>query len=296
MEDMAAARTFRAVGFMDESPLCEGGAAAARRRRLEIIRFKQYITTGTAAFPEPEPAVKRKRPMTSQSYHTSRSHAGEDLADDSSSVNSSLPEFPASPSQSAPDSPHDVGGHRNIINIISSSNDVVSVTSEAPDVQASEGSQGEGACVPLNSSVSQQRDTEMLMIGEDADSTPDVNPQLSVDLQEQELPATTGYVDPGSGSSRGSSRQNECPPHGLVSVCGRRRAMEDFVCVVPSFMSSPCGAMGRCSCDPALNVSEAKSAFHFFGVFDGHGGPQVGGLCALCVVNTSEVVVDAADS
>eukprot|EP00246_Nothoceros_aenigmaticus_P015784 TRINITY_DN680_c0_g1_i1.p1 TRINITY_DN680_c0_g1~~TRINITY_DN680_c0_g1_i1.p1 ORF type:complete len:328 (+),score=25.32 TRINITY_DN680_c0_g1_i1:80-985(+) len=56
--------------------------------------------------------------------------------------------------------------------------------------------------------------------------------------------------------------------------------MEDFVAVVPSFMSAPCCVMGGCFCDPARNLPEVNSAFHFFGVYDGHGGPQVASFCA----------------
>ncbi|GLJ38301.1 hypothetical protein SUGI_0779750 [Cryptomeria japonica] len=48
-----------------------------------------------------------------------------------------------------------------------------------------------------------------------------------------------------------------CPPHGCVSVCGRRREMEDATAIVPSF-------------------SEGR---HFFAVYDGHGGSRVAFLC-----------------
>ena len=53
---------------------------------------------------------------------------------------------------------------------------------------------------------------------------------------------------------------SSCPPHGAVSVCGRRRNMEDFVHIAPEFVSDPKNPGG---------------ALHFFGVFDGHGGSQV---------------------
>lgn len=59
------------------------------------------------------------------------------------------------------------------------------------------------------------------------------------------------------------------PPHGAVSVCGRRRNMEDFVDIAPDFVPDSTNPGG---------------ALHFFGVFDGHGGHQV----RICVETLSE--------
>ncbi|MED6192571.1 hypothetical protein PIB30_117670 [Stylosanthes scabra] len=53
----------------------------------------------------------------------------------------------------------------------------------------------------------------------------------------------------------------EYPKFGVTSVCGRRRDMEDSVCVRPSF------------CD------ESHRGFHYFGVFDGHGCSHVATMC-----------------
>lgn len=50
----------------------------------------------------------------------------------------------------------------------------------------------------------------------------------------------------------------DCPKFGVTSVCGRRRDMEDSVCVQPSFTSH---------------------GFHYFGVFDGHGCSHVAMMC-----------------
>eukprot|EP01018_Ginkgo_biloba_P000467 Gb_30416 [translate_table: standard] len=55
--------------------------------------------------------------------------------------------------------------------------------------------------------------------------------------------------------------REQCPPHGCVSVCGRRREMEDAISVLPAF------------------VDFLDRKFHFFGVFDGHGGSQAAFLC-----------------
>lgn len=49
------------------------------------------------------------------------------------------------------------------------------------------------------------------------------------------------------------------PRHGGVSVCGRRREMEDAITILPSFADD-----GR---------------LHFFGVYDGHGGTHAALLC-----------------
>ncbi|XP_078178058.1 putative protein phosphatase 2C 30 [Carex rostrata] len=50
------------------------------------------------------------------------------------------------------------------------------------------------------------------------------------------------------------------PRHGMSSVCGRRRDMEDAVSVHPNFV-------------------EIGSAYHFYGVFDGHGCCHVANSC-----------------
>jgi hypothetical protein len=59
----------------------------------------------------------------------------------------------------------------------------------------------------------------------------------------------------------------DCPPHGLVSVCGRRREMEDAVAAFPSLVQFPP--------IPALQAVTEEAPLHFFGVYDGHGGSQV---------------------
>ncbi|MED6191951.1 hypothetical protein PIB30_005427 [Stylosanthes scabra] len=53
----------------------------------------------------------------------------------------------------------------------------------------------------------------------------------------------------------------EYPKFGVTSVCGRRRDMEDSVCVRPSF------------------CYESHRGFHYFGVFDGHGCSHVATMC-----------------
>lgn len=57
---------------------------------------------------------------------------------------------------------------------------------------------------------------------------------------------------------------DECPKFGHSSICGRRRDMEDFVAIHPSF------------CNKARGDS---SEFHYFGVYDGHGCSHVSKRC-----------------
>ncbi|KAJ7535152.1 hypothetical protein O6H91_12G021000 [Diphasiastrum complanatum] len=74
-------------------------------------------------------------------------------------------------------------------------------------------------------------------------------------------------------------KSSSCPPHGLVSLCGRRREMEDAVAAVPSFLHARSDVAG-----PSCNYCSSKgskelSSLHFFGVYDGHGGSQASLLC-----------------
>lgn len=72
---------------------------------------------------------------------------------------------------------------------------------------------------------------------------------------------------------------DRCPQFGSLSVCGRRREMEDTYTVEPDFVLLPCDAMGGCNCVDRLLC--ACSAFHFFGVYDGHGGTQAASFCKV---------------
>jgi len=91
---------------------------------------------------------------------------------------------------------------------------------------------------------------------------------------------------------------DHCPSNGVLSVCGRRREMEDAVSMVPAFAIVPCcssvGCVGvhQASTGGAAAVpghaSEGKCQFHLFAVYDGHGGSQAANFCALHLAQTLE--------
>uniref|UniRef100_A0A0D6QVK3 protein-serine/threonine phosphatase n=1 Tax=Araucaria cunninghamii TaxID=56994 RepID=A0A0D6QVK3_ARACU len=84
------------------------------------------------------------------------------------------------------------------------------------------------------------------------------------------LPLDSGRLEENGGASPprvaeesvGCYDDFACPEHGMVSVCGRRREMEDAVAILPAFSSA-----------------KNSSALHFFGVYDGHGGSQAALYC-----------------
>ncbi|KAK8945616.1 Protein phosphatase 2C 37 [Platanthera guangdongensis] len=61
-----------------------------------------------------------------------------------------------------------------------------------------------------------------------------------------------------------STFSNECPLYGVMSVCGRRRDMEDSISVHPDMLQ---------------HTSQTKGIYHFFAVFDGHGCSHVAVSC-----------------
>eukprot|EP00250_Pteridium_aquilinum_P012650 c20856_g2_i2 orf=41-1594(+) len=69
-----------------------------------------------------------------------------------------------------------------------------------------------------------------------------------------------------------SSRGN--PLSGKVSICGRRREMEDTAVIVPSFARVPHGVVTN------GEMESEMMDLHFYGVYDGHGGSQASNYCA----------------
>lgn len=74
----------------------------------------------------------------------------------------------------------------------------------------------------------------------------------------------------GSGVPSDCFASSECPSHGMVSLCGRRREMEDAVVSKDSFVKLPCNEVGGCDA-----AGLEATPLHYFGVYDGHGGSQV---------------------
>ena len=89
-----------------------------------------------------------------------------------------------------------------------------------------------------------------------------------------------------------------CPKNGVMSVCGRRREMEDAVAMVPAFAIVPCNSAVGCKGkggaegggggkeDVGMTDGDGEGGggggdgsslcqVHLFSVFDGHGGSQV---------------------
>eukprot|EP00249_Psilotum_nudum_P022549 c28559_g1_i3 orf=1153-2712(-) len=83
---------------------------------------------------------------------------------------------------------------------------------------------------------------------------------------------------PGSSEVLRSTVWDSCPPHGVTSIIGRRREMEDEVAIVPSFLTLPWELVGNCPANMSKGLEEC-SAFHFFGVYDGHGGVKAARFC-----------------
>lgn len=68
----------------------------------------------------------------------------------------------------------------------------------------------------------------------------------------------------GSSISEDSRSTMESPSYGVMSVCGRRRDMEDSFSIHPDIL--------RCT-------SQTEDRYHFFGLFDGHGCSHVAVSC-----------------
>lgn len=79
----------------------------------------------------------------------------------------------------------------------------------------------------------------------------------------------------GKGGIRSVFELDCIPLWGSVSICGKRREMEDAVAAVPRFMKIPIKML---MCDHAIDgfdPSLTHVTSHFYGVYDGHGGSQV---------------------
>nr|ACA58118.1 protein phosphatase 2c [Iris tectorum] len=86
----------------------------------------------------------------------------------------------------------------------------------------------------------------------------------------------------GSGGNGGRSvyLMDYFPLWGSVSIIGHRPEMEDAVAAVPRFFGLPMRMVAGDDCVlDGLDPSSIRLPAHFFGVYDGHGGPQVADYC-----------------
>uniref|UniRef100_A0A7I4A9N2 protein-serine/threonine phosphatase n=1 Tax=Physcomitrium patens TaxID=3218 RepID=A0A7I4A9N2_PHYPA len=105
------------------------------------------------------------------------------------------------------------------------------------------------------------------------------NIDMPGDLYQDALPSQAPGTEYVLGDTGGTSvpcfASHDCPPHGLVSLCGRRPEMEDAVVAKSSFMKMPCNKVGGC-----YTAGSDEAPLHYFGVYDGHGGSQAANFCA----------------
>ena len=78
----------------------------------------------------------------------------------------------------------------------------------------------------------------------------------------------------GSGVPTCVGKDNKKVSWGRSSDVGKRSGMEDSLAIVPGFMSLSCKQVGGCTA-PECTYAAEDSPVHFFGLYDGHGGPQV---------------------
>ncbi|KAI4381845.1 hypothetical protein MLD38_007876 [Melastoma candidum] len=72
----------------------------------------------------------------------------------------------------------------------------------------------------------------------------------------------------------------DCVPlWGSVSICGKRPEMEDAVQAIPQFMKVPIKMLIAEQAVEGISQNLTHITSHFFGVYDGHGGPQVADYC-----------------
>nr|AVL26016.1 PP2C1 [Prunus avium] len=70
------------------------------------------------------------------------------------------------------------------------------------------------------------------------------------------------------------------PLWGSVSICGRRPEMEDAIAAVPRFINIPIKMLIGNQLYNGMSQSLTHLTSHFFGIYDGHGGPQVANYCS----------------
>ncbi|CAI6005780.1 unnamed protein product [Closterium sp. NIES-65] len=158
-----------------------------------------------------------------------------------------------------------------------SSSDLSSETSSSGTTSSGEGNDAEvDAALSVAASLLQE-ETKLQSLGMDgvtgaggaaADAT------AFVPLPPRVIPPSTC-----SGAKIKGAPADECPGNGVLSVCGRRREMEDAVSMVPAFALVPCASRAGCSLAGSdscggQGADDPQCQLHMFAVFDGHGGSQ----------------------
>ncbi|XP_050101797.1 protein phosphatase 2C 7-like [Malus sylvestris] len=80
--------------------------------------------------------------------------------------------------------------------------------------------------------------------------------------------------------NRSVFEQNCIPLWGSVSICGRRPEMEDAFAAVPRCINIPIKMLVGNQVYNGMSQSLTHLTSHFFGIYDGHGGPQVANFCS----------------
>ncbi|CAM6093823.1 unnamed protein product [Calypogeia fissa] len=303
--------------YMEETVTCENTSLAARRRRKEIRRFKLVASSGRVSVPvikrtrsfcsEPFSSRKDEQPRQASckpefSLTLMPSNYGADAEekkiDPSTSQSVDCPSGQEVRESLVPSSPTWESTSPVIIIPSSSSGD--------ESTSSGSGSTSSGSSISSDSSGTTLESTEA-DAGSMVTCPSDISRSAPLDLSGHELPGevdqimpsvSEGYLDrqnvlgvrDGSetndrtttSTTRGclsSLHGDRCPPHGLVSVCGRRREMEDAVAAIPAFLSVPRDTM-RCRCPSSHQHTGVNAPLHFFGVYDGHGGSQAALFCA----------------
>lgn len=105
--------------------------------------------------------------------------------------------------------------------------------------------------------------------------TPAIEVSVSTELN---APAVVFQSKGGDSVHKGirSVFERDCIPlWGSVSICGRRPEMEDSIAAVPCFAKIPIKMLVKNGLINGMGQSLTHLNSHFFGVYDGHGGPQV---------------------
>ncbi|KAJ1696071.1 hypothetical protein LUZ63_004583 [Rhynchospora breviuscula] len=97
--------------------------------------------------------------------------------------------------------------------------------------------------------------------------------RLDCSTSHLDLAPAASASDAGAGLSLTSGLgHSTCPRYGMMSICGRRREMEDAVSIHPCFAVAP-------SQHQQHQIETYHYQYHFFAVFDGHGCSHVAELC-----------------